>query len=233
MNDESSFVEFKESSAPGGSKPTGDKKPLPGSGVNLYDPAATASHNSPDASASSAAWDSSRSSRRWKGARSSARCSRTYARARARTRSFRSVRRTLGLVASDSRVGGGATPKRGDFTGVNVVIANAETGDVYVDTKKTKRPNRVHVRTKAADRAGVSRAGRGRADDETRRGSEGAGAAQGGLWRGGVVLSDGTRVPPNGSMRPTITLEEGEQLVPVSGLWGAGGYVYAVSTMDE
>ena len=139
-SDGNGFVEFKESSAPGGSKPTGDKKPLPGSGVNLYDPAATASR-----------W----LTRRFgivgglgfvallasvEGGEILRAVLENLREGEGTNEEFTLGPPELGLVASDSRVGGGATPKRGDFTGVNVVMADADTGDVYVDTKKTKRP---------------------------------------------------------------------------------------------
>ena len=133
----------------------------------------------------------------------------------------------LGLVASDSRVGGGATPKRGDFTGVNVVIADADTGDVYVDTKKTKRPIAFTferrpliapvcpaleegVRT-MKDAAGFGRCWRRCAGFGERRRVERRrrGAANAGRWR---------------------SRWRSEQLVPVT---ASGRWFDAVSTMDE
>ena len=125
----------------------------------------------------------------------------------------------LGLVASDSRVGGGATPKRGDFTGVNVVIANAETGDVYVDTKKTKRPIAFTFERKPliapvcpALEEGVRTMKRGGVRKVLA-------PPEAGFGERGVVLSDGTRVPPNARLGADDHAGRGEQLVPVSGLW--------------
>ena len=208
VNDESSFVEFKESSAPGGSKPTGDKKPLPGSGVNLYDPAATASR-----------W----LTRRFgivgglgfvallasvEGGEILRAVLENLREGEGTNEEFPLGPPELGLVASDSRVGGGATPKRGDFTGVNVVIANAETGDVYVDTKKTKRPIAFTFERKPliapvcpALEEGVRTMKRGGVRKVLA-------PPEAGFGERGVVLSDGTRVPPNARLALTITLEE-------------------------
>ncbi len=207
-DEDASFVEFEESSAPGGSKPTDDKKPLPGSGVNLFDPAATAS--------------------RWLTRRFGIVGGLGFVALLASVEGGEILRAVLedlregegtneefplgppelGLVASDSRVGGGATPKRGDFTGVNVVIADADTGDVYVDTKKTKRPIAFTFERKPliapvcpALEEGVRTMRRG----GVRRVLAPAAA---GFGERGVVLSDGTRVPPNAKLALTITLEE-------------------------
>ena len=206
--DASSFVEFKESSAPGGSEPTDDKKPLPGSGVNLYDPAATASR-----------W----LTRRFgivgglgfvallasvEGGEILRAVLEDLREGEGTNEEFSLGPPELGLVASDSRVGGGATPKRGDFTGVNVVIADADTGDVYVDTKKTKRPIAFTFERRPliapvcpALEEGVRTMRRGGVRKVLA-------PAAAGFGERGVVLSDGTRVPPNAKLALTITLEE-------------------------
>ena len=208
-SDANGFVEFKESSAQtGGSKPTGDKKPLPGSGVNLYDPAATASR-----------W----LTRRFgivgglgfvallasvEGGEILRAVLENLREGEGTNEEFPLGPPELGLVASDSRVGGGATPKRGDFTGVNVVIADADTGDVYVDTKKTKRPIAFTFERRPliapvcpALEEGVRTMKRGGVRKVLA-------PPEAGFGERGVVLSDGTRVPPNARLALTITLEE-------------------------
>ena len=208
-------MEFKESSAPGGSEPNDDKKPLPGSGVNLYDPAATASR-----------W----LTRRFgivgglgfvallasvEGGEILRAVLEDLREGEGTNEEFSLGPPELGLVASDSRVGGGATPKRGDFTGVNVVIADADTGDVYVDTKKTKRPIAFTFERRPliapvcpALEEGVRTMRRGGVRKVLA-------PAAAGFGERGVVLSDGTRVPPNEAGADDHA-GGGEQLVPVT-----------------
>lgn len=45
-----------------------------------------------------------------------------------------------GLSYVDERVGGGVSPKKGDFVGVHLKIVAEDTGNVILDTKVKGRP---------------------------------------------------------------------------------------------
>ena len=45
-----------------------------------------------------------------------------------------------GLTYVDARVGGGVAAKKGDFVGVHLLIEDLVTGAVYLDTKANKKP---------------------------------------------------------------------------------------------
>ena len=50
------------------------------------------------------------------------------------------VKLPSGLSYVDTRIGGGAKPKRGDFVGVHLKIVNADTREVILDTRAKGRP---------------------------------------------------------------------------------------------
>jgi hypothetical protein len=180
-------------------------KPLPGSGVNLYDPAATAS--------------------RWLTRRFGIVGGLGFVALLASVEGGEILKAVLerdvegtneifdlpaieGLQASDSRVGGGVGPKRGDFVGVNLTITDKENGTEYLNTKKAKRPIAFTYERKPllapvcdAIEEGVRTMKRG----GVRRIFAPSAACFG---ERGVVLTDGTRIPGNRDLIIDITLEE-------------------------
>ena len=113
-----------------------------------------------------------------------------------------------GVKARDSRLGGGATPKKGDFVGVNVVIEDWETSAEYVNTKKSGRPiaftfERKPLLAPVCD--AIEQGVRGMKRGGVRTVYAPSATAFG---ERGVVLPDGTRIPGNRDLKITITLEE-------------------------
>ena len=181
-------------------------KPLPGSGVNLYDPAATAS--------------------RWLTRRFGIVGGLGFVALLASVEGGEIVKALLerdsegsnetfdldagidGLTASDSRIGGGVSPKKGDFVGLNLVVTDKEDGTEYINTKKNRRPIAFTYEKKPlippvcqAIEEGVRTMKRG----GVRRVNAPSATAYG---ERGVVLNDGTRIPGNRDLIIDITLEE-------------------------
>lgn len=113
-----------------------------------------------------------------------------------------------GVRASDSRIGGGKSVSRGDFVGVNLVFVDAETGEEYLNTKKSGRPLAFTFEKKPlippicqAIEDGVRTMKRG----GVRRVYAPAEAAFG---ERGVVLSNGVRIAGGRGLIIDVTLEE-------------------------
>ena len=113
-----------------------------------------------------------------------------------------------GLRAQDSRIGGGSSPKRNDFVGVNVTIIDAADGTEYLNTKKSGRPIAFTFERKPllppiceAIEDGVRTMKRG----GVRRLIAPSASAFG---ERGVVLTDGTRIPGSRDLIIELTLEE-------------------------
>jgi hypothetical protein len=190
----------------GSAKDKPKDKPLPGSGVNLYDPAATAS--------------------RWLTRRFGIVGGLGFVALLASVEGGEIVKALLerdsegsnetfdldagidGLTASDSRIGGGVSPKKGDFVGLNLVVTDKEDGTEYINTKKNRRPIAFTYEKKPlippvcqAIEEGVRTMKRG----GVRRVNAPSATAYG---ERGVVLNDGTRIPGNRDLIIDITLEE-------------------------
>jgi hypothetical protein len=182
------------------------KKPLPGSGVNLYDPVATAS----------------RALTRRFGIVGGLGLVAVLASVEGGEIIKALLERDVevsgeeyavegnehGLRAQDSRIGGGSSPKRGDFVGVNVTITDAVDGTEYLNTKKNRRPIAFTFEKKPllppiceAIEDGVRTMKRG----GVRRLVAPSAAAFG---ERGVVLADGTRIPGSRDLIIELTLEE-------------------------
>ena len=196
-----------ETTVPKGSvKDKPKDKPLPGSGVNLYDPAATAS--------------------RWLTRLFGIVGGLGFVALLASVEGGEIVKALLerdsegsnetfdldasidGLTASDSRIGGGVSPKKGDFVGLNIVVTDKEDGTEYINTKKNRRPIAFTYEKKPlippvcqAIEEGVRTMKRG----GVRRVNAPSATAYG---ERGVVLNDGTRIPGNRDLIIDITLEE-------------------------
>jgi FKBP-type peptidyl-prolyl cis-trans isomerase len=113
-----------------------------------------------------------------------------------------------GLRARDVKIGGGASAKRGDFVGVQLTMTDAETGVEYLNTKKARRPIAFTYEKKPllppiceAIEDGVRTMKRG----GVRRVFAPSATAFG---ERGVVLTDGTRVGANRDLIIDIVLEE-------------------------
>ena len=179
------------------------EKPLPGSGVNLYDPVATASRfltrrfgivGGLGLVALLASVEG--------GEIVKALLERDV------EASGEIVELDSGLKVADARIGGGASPKKGDFVGVNLLVADAETGAEYLNTKKSGRPIAFTFEKKPllppvceAIEEGVRTMKRGGVRTVYAPSAKAYGER-------GVVLNDGTRVAGNRDLKITITLEE-------------------------
>lgn len=184
--------------------PSRKDKPLPGSGVNLYDPVATAS--------------------RFLTRRFGIVGGLGLVAALASVEGGEIVKALLerdveasgeivelgdsGLKIADARIGGGASPKKGDFVGVNLLVADAETGAEYLNTKKSGRPIAFTFEKKPllppvceAIEEGVRTMKRGGVRTVYAPSAKAYGER-------GVVLNDGTRIAGNRDLKITITLEE-------------------------
>ena len=179
------------------------EKPLPGSGVNLYDPVATAS--------------------RFLTRRFGIVGGLGLVAALASVEGGEIVKALLerdveasgeiielesGLKIADTRIGGGSSPKKGDFVGVNLLVVDAETEAEYLNTKKSGRPIAFTFEKKPllppvceAIEEGVRTMKRG----GVRTVYAPSAAAYG---ERGVVLNDGTRIAGNRDLKIIITLEE-------------------------
>lgn len=178
-------------------------KPLPGSGVNLYDPVATASRfltrrfgivGGLGLVALLASVEG--------GEIVKALLERDV------EASGEIVELESGLKVADARIGGGASPKKGDFVGVNLLVADAETGAEYLNTKKSGRPIAFTFEKKPllppvceAIEEGVRTMKRGGVRTVYAPSAKAYGER-------GVVLNDGTRIAGNRDLKITITLEE-------------------------
>lgn len=183
--------------------PSRKDKPLPGSGVNLYDPVATASRfltrrfgivGGLGLVALLASVEG--------GEIVKALLERDV------EASGEIVELESGLKVADARIGGGASPKKGDFVGVNLLVADAETGAEYLNTKKSGRPIAFTFEKKPllppvceAIEEGVRTMKRGGVRTVYAPSAKAYGER-------GVVLNDGTRIAGNRDLKITITLEE-------------------------
>jgi len=191
------------SSASPAPAPSRKDKPLPGSGVNLYDPVATASRfltrrfgivGGLGLVALLASVEG--------GEIVKALLERDV------EASGEIVELESGLKVADARIGGGASPKKGDFVGVNLLVADAETGAEYLNTKKSGRPIAFTFEKKPllppvceAIEEGVRTMKRGGVRTVYAPSAKAYGER-------GVVLNDGTRIAGNRDLKITITLEE-------------------------
>lgn len=109
----------------------------------------------------------------------------------------------------DSKRGGGAgPPKKGDFVGVHLVIANAETGQTYLDTKANKKPIAFTFQNKqtfAPNCVGLEEA-----VSTMKRGGVRVVVVPSELAYGanGAVFANGARVPPNTALKITVSIED-------------------------
>jgi len=113
-----------------------------------------------------------------------------------------------GLTYADARVGGGVAAKKGDFVGVHLLIEDLETGVVYLDTKANKKPIAFIFQKKpllapVCDGLGeaVSSMRRGGVRDVTMPARLAYGAA-------GAALANGLVVPPNRDIKMRVSIED-------------------------
>ena len=113
-----------------------------------------------------------------------------------------------GLTYADARVGGGVAAKKGDFVGVHLLIEDLETGVVYLDTKANKKPIAFIFQKKpllapVCDglEEAVSSMRRGGVRDVTMPARLAYGAA-------GAALANGLVVPPNRDIKMRVSIED-------------------------
>lgn len=118
------------------------------------------------------------------------------------------VKLPSGLSYVDTRIGGGAKPKRGDFVGVHLKIVNADTREVILDTRAKGRPVAFIFMKKpllpplcVGLEEAVSTMGRGGVRNVLVPAELGFGAE-------GAVLPDGTTFPPNVGLEITVSVED-------------------------
>ena len=183
-------------------------KPLPGSGVNLYDPVATASRFLTRRFGIVGGLGLVALLASVEGGEIVKALLERDVDVSTTAEEFAVEGNAKGLRARDVKIGGGASAKRGDFVGVNLTVVDAEDGVEYLNTKKAKRPIAFTYEKKPllapiceAIEDGVRTMKRG----GVRRVFAPSAAAFG---ERGVVLTDGTRIKPNRDLIIDIVLEE-------------------------
>lgn len=197
-----------EDDAPDARAASTEKKPLPGSGVNLYDPVATMSRMLTRRFGIVGGLGLVAALGAVEGGEIIKALLERDVEASGETFDVESRTGVVGISASDSRIGGGKSASRGDFVGVNLVFTDAESGTEYLNTKKSGRPvaftfekgklippicQAVEDGVRTMKRGGVRRV---YAPSEAAFGER------------GIVLADGTRIPGNRDLLIDVTLEE-------------------------
>jgi len=119
------------------------------------------------------------------------------------------VKTDSGLAFVEMRVGGGVSAKKGDFVGVHLLIEDKENqGTVYLDTKSNKKPI-AFIFQKRPLLAPVCE-GIEEAVGSMRRGGIRRVTIPSALAYGanGAVLANGKNVPPNRDVMVTISIED-------------------------
>uniref|UniRef100_A0A7S0T4T9 peptidylprolyl isomerase n=1 Tax=Mantoniella antarctica TaxID=81844 RepID=A0A7S0T4T9_9CHLO len=113
-----------------------------------------------------------------------------------------------GLSYVDERVGGGTSPKKGDFVGVHLKMVVVNSGDMILDTKATGRPIAFIFMKRpllapvcAGLEEAVTTMGRGGIRRVMVPANLGFGAV-------GAILPGGTNIPPNAALDIVVSLED-------------------------
>ena len=113
-----------------------------------------------------------------------------------------------GLTYVDARVGGGVGAQKGDFVGVHLLIEDLETGVVYLDTKANKKPiafifGKKPLLTPVCEglEEAVASMRRGGVRDAMMPARLAYGAA-------GAALANGKVVPPNRDVKMRVSIED-------------------------
>lgn len=113
-----------------------------------------------------------------------------------------------GLTYVDARVGGGVAAKKGDFVGVHLLVEDLETGVVYLDTKANKKPiafifGKKPLLSPVCEglEEAVASMRRGGVRDATMPARLAYGAA-------GAALANGKVVPPNRDLKMRVSIED-------------------------
>ena len=113
-----------------------------------------------------------------------------------------------GVVYTDVRIGGGKQPKKGDFVGVHLQITSAESDKLILDTKAKGRP----VAFIFLKRPLLPPLCRGLEEVVSTMGRGGIRKmkvpAELGFGAEGAVLPDGTAIPPNTALNIVVTIED-------------------------